>query len=211
MKKTNTYPATIKQTFHEIIHCPTGWLSISLFTLLLSLPVITWGIGYTFALVLADREMDGRNREGFKRCRVFLKTRQARWSFLMGLLDLLVVVALFFSIKTIIDPETTILSRLASCIFFWIDLFFLVSGIYRYPILAYQNPYNLSTVFVQGITITFSDIGNVILILMVSCLFLILSIVTGLFLFLFFPGSVALLICCNFHEKQKAMDNDKRE
>lgn len=210
MAKARTYPLVVKQIFPEIFKNPTGWLSISAFFLLLSLPLVTWGIAYTFALVLADRQMSGRKRDGWKQCRLFLRTSgKVLPAFLMGLIDTCLLAAIIFAVKQVIAEDSSVLARFLGCLFFWIDLVFLCSGTYRYPLLAYGKERKTTDIFARGVLMTISDAGNVFLILMVALLFLLVGGLTGIFLFAFTPGAISLLVCINFREKQHALAREE--
>lgn len=185
----------------DVFSDPGSWLSMSAMFLLLSLPLVTWGLAWTLLALYAKDHEEGRKFKCFPGFKAFLGTRAALYGFLFGLADLVFALAFALSLTALIAPGAGLLSRLVSCVFLWLDALYLLSGIYRYPLLAEDGGLSFPAALSKGLLLTLGNLPNVVLVFMVGLCVAALSLCSGIFIFLFFPGALALLHRHNYQVK----------
>jgi hypothetical protein len=176
----------------KIVHTPDKWMKISGVFLLCALPVVTAGWAWGIAIKLGRRDAEELRLhcfrtigEGFrKRGLVFL---------LMGFLDLCIVFLFAAALVTLIKSGVPLAAKIASALFFWIDLVLLCSGMYRYPLAVYNEDLAVSKIYTKSLLLVFSRPGQTFLFAMVFIAVFIISILGGLTIFLLFPGVSAVL------------------
>jgi hypothetical protein len=174
-------------------------MKISGVFLLCALPVVTAGWAWGIAVKLGRRDAEEFKlrcfrsiREGFrKRGLVFL---------LMGILDLCVALLLAAAIVTLFKAGVSFAPKAASAFFFWTNIVILCSGMYRYPLAVYDESLQVSHVYVQSLLLVFSRPGQTFLFAMAFIAIFIVSVATGLALFLFLPGASAMLSVCIYRD-----------
>jgi hypothetical protein len=191
------YVSTIKRWGTAIFHEPGVWISLSLAFLLCALPLVTIGCAWTFALCLAKEQVNENRFKVFPQLKAFMHSPALIRSFLMGLADILLVLAVFGSGKTLLSPDTSLLFKFINAALIWLDGVLLLSGMYRYPLLVKIPQSSFLALYAEGLLRFFSDIKTNILIIMVSVTLLVLSLVIGIALFVFLPGALALLVQYN--------------
>lgn len=193
----------------DIFTNPGAWLSMSLMFILVSLPVVTWGCSCTLLALYARKHADGRKFKCFPECRTFFSTKAALLGFLFGLIDIFFILALYLSLHSLLSKEATVISRLASGFFLWVDALYFLSCIYRYPLLAANKTISFSEALSRSILLTISNLGNIVLIFMVTIFVAMISACAGILLFAFLPGGLAMLYCYNYRAKFGELNLDE--
>jgi hypothetical protein len=170
---------------------PLSWIRISLVFLLCALPVVSIGWAWGIALTLALDEIEGRRLYCFAAIRKYIN-RRGMLFFLMGVMDILFLAMLFFSLRSLLEFKSPA-SGFISAFFVWCDLAFLFSGILRYPLAVCDDGLSLGAVLVKGLILTAQRPGGLILVFMAMLTVLILCSATALFLPFYAPGAIALL------------------
>jgi len=199
----STYPNTIKKTLGRIFGSPTEWLSGSLFFLLFASPVVTVGFAWAFLLQLTSSDEKGFKRKGWKLFLPFLRSKKGIQAFWMGIIDLFLLGCLTCTIPSILRKETAELIRLLSCFLLLGDTILLLSALYRYPFLVEDSLTGFGILWTKGILTTIYDLKNSVLISIGGLSLFFVCSMAGVFLFLLFPGALAILVMENFHEKRK--------
>ncbi len=174
---------------------------MSLMFLLVALPVVTWGCACALLAIYAEKQASGKKFKCWPECRTFFSTRTALFGLLFGLVDIIFVLAFVLSLTSLFARDATILSRLLSCVFLWIDALYLLSGIYRYPLLTANRELSFVAVLSKSILLTVSNAPNVVLIFMAGLCVAMVSFCAGILLFAFLPGALALLHRYNYQAK----------
>ncbi|OQY32829.1 MAG: hypothetical protein B6241_09945 [Spirochaetaceae bacterium 4572_59] len=200
------YPRTFKRWVTQISKDPGSWIQTSLIILLLSIPVITWGFAYGFGHVVSYRRSVGYRIKLKIEISEYFHSKQARNCFLMGILDILVLGLTICTLRSLIIPEASKFSRIISSLFIWFDLVYWMSSLYRYPIMALDRESSFSEGIVQSLFLTVTKLGHSMFFLLFKVSILIVSLVTGIGIFVFFLGSLSLL---NVHHWLEVLGDDQ--
>ncbi len=191
------YVSTVEKLLKDVLYNPGVWISISLMFLLCSLPIITIGVAWGLAAYYARAHITGDKIRCFPMLKCYCKSFFFP-SFMMGVLDLLFFLAALFSLTVILDYKTPGFEKLFYTLFFGGNCIYLLSGIYRYPLMV-NNRLPFPDILVKGILFTVGWPGNTVLIFMLFLFILLMSFLTGLGIFVFFPAASALLF--SYHYK----------
>jgi uncharacterized membrane protein YesL len=186
------YIITIRQWLHTIFTRPGTWLRMSLIFLLCALPLVSLGFAWGILLQLAYDEAESRKVKCFETVRKNFGPLGLRF-FIMGLGDIALVFVLVLSALSLLDGGRSFVFRILSAFFVWTDLVFLVSGMYRYPMMAANPEKSFKDVLVNGFMLTLSHPGQTTLFVMVVLSVLLVTFFSGLFFPLLAPGAIALL------------------
>ena len=187
------YILTLQKWLKQLLPNPHKVLHISLVFLLLSLPVVTVGYAACVCLLMArfsvdESEVGFREIVGIYAKPIFLK------AVAMGLLDICLAVLTVLCAGLLIKSDTSTIARFFYCLYLIMELFLLLSSIYRYPILVCNPKLRLSDVFKRGALITFKYLFRCILFALVMLTAFILCALTGVGIILVFPGLVAFFV-----------------
>ncbi len=189
---THAYPDTFRLWIKRIFSDPGSWILPSLLILLFSLPVITYGAALGFGYTLAFDKVRYDKIPIKERLKTYLRSNIALRCFFMGLLDILILVFLCLSIMSIVYEYSSIPLKLISAFFIWLDVIFLISSIYRYPILCLSDKESFFDVIYAALVLTFGHLGHSLFILLFKISLLIISVFTGIGVFVFFFGASCL-------------------
>jgi uncharacterized membrane protein YesL len=203
MKKESGYIPCMKQWIHYIIYEPVSWIKMSLWFLLWSLPVLTIGCGWTFILFIAHEEVLGNKAKGTNIFSIFIHSNALVKSFIMGIIDILLILALFLSSKYIGNPESPMLLRFISALFLWLDILLFLSSLYRYPLLVDEPNLTFIQLYSDAILFCFTNLKLTLLISMALISIVIFSVLIGITLFMFLPGGMALLVIITFQQSKQ--------
>jgi hypothetical protein len=187
------YPRTFKRWVTQISKDPGSWIQTSLIIILLSIPVITWGFAYGFGHVVSNRRSQGYKIKMTVQLSEYFHSKPAINCFFMGILDIVVLGLTICTLRTLIVPEAPLFSRIISSLFIWFDLVYWMSELYRYPIMVLDQGIPFSEAIIQSLLLTVTKLGHSLLFFVFKISILIVSIVTGIGVFVFFSGSLSLL------------------
>lgn len=200
MRKESAYIPCMKKWVHIIIHEPISWMRMSLWFLFCSLPLITLGIGWAFILLMAKKETEDSVWKGKELWLFFFHSPSLWKSFCMGLIDILLLFSISFSIKNLIATDTPLLPRFVSALLIWFDLLLFLSSLYRYPLLVEQPSLQFIRLYSDSILLCFANLKLTLLISMAIITIIALSVLIGITLFLFLPGALALLVTIMYQQ-----------
>jgi hypothetical protein len=186
------YVQALRFWLKRIFYNPGSWMKISGIFLLCSLPLITVGWAWGIAVRLGRRETEERRLRCFKTLRESFN-RQGLVFLVMGALDLIIFLLLILSLITLIWGRVSLAAKLLSALFFWLNTVILCSGMYRYPLAAFNEEMSFAELYIKAFLLIFSKPGYTFLFSMVYLSVFIISAFTGVGLFLFLPGSLAML------------------
>lgn len=161
--------------------------------IILSLPLVTVGFAAVVCLNMArfnteERKMKLKEVIGIYVKPVFLK------SFIMGLIDIIFLLLTVLCIVVLFDKRSSESMKIVDVLFLIMNMLFMLSIIYRYPILVYNESFSLKEILARGILITVSNLFKCILFALVIMTILIFSVLTGVGILFIFPGAVAFLM-----------------
>jgi hypothetical protein len=186
------YIPALRFWLKRIFYYPGSWMKISGIFLLCSLPVITVGWAWGVAVRLGRREIEERRLRCFKTLRESFNRRGLVF-LAMGVLDLVVFLLLILSVITLIWGRVSLAAKVTSAFFFWLNTVVLCSGMYRYPLAVFNEEMPFAALYIKGFLLAVSKPGYTFLFSMVYLLVIIIAVFTGAGLFLFLPGSLAIL------------------
>jgi hypothetical protein len=186
------YKTVMRSWTHTIFSHPGSLIKVSLIFLLCSFPIITVGWAFGIAIQIAHGES-----EGYKlKCLQTIGKNFSRGGlvlFFMGLMDMVFVVMAFLSFISLLQAGNLLTAKILYSVFIWIDIVILISGIYRYPLAAFNPDFDLKKIISTGILLALFRPGQTLLVTMVIVFVLMVTSISGLFLPLLAPGAVALL------------------
>lgn len=189
-----------------ILKEPNVIIGSSILFVLLGIPIITLGIALSVALYYCSRNEAGYTCT-MKQAIVECRGRYFQF-LLMGIIDLFVLGLAFGSLMMLISADSTGL-KFIYAIALNLDLLFLFSGFFRYPILV-RDKTNIQKVLGLGISLSIAHLGWLFLYQCVALMLFILSALTGLGLIFLLPGALAMLSyvalneTANFYTKEKS-------
>jgi hypothetical protein len=186
------YIPALRFWLKRIFYYPGSWMKISGIFLLCSLPLITVGWAWGIAVSLGRREIEERRLRCFKTLRESFNRRGLVF-LVMGALDLIFFLLLLLSVITLIRGRISLAAKLPRAFFFWLNTVILCSGMYRYPLAVFNEELSFAELYIKGFLLVFSKPGYTFLFSMVYLSVFIISAFTGAGLFLFLPGSLAIL------------------
>ncbi len=194
------YVRTMRAWMRDVVSSPVAWLAMSLAFLVIALPVLTYGVAAVLVASCAGKQAKGEKFRCIAELKALWSEGTALRAFLFGLMEIAFALAAVVSLGSLAAAGATLWSRLAACVFLWVDAVWLLSGIYRYPLLAANRSMPFAQALAKSVLLTIANLPNVILMFMVSLFVLMLSVATGIMLFAFLPGGIALLHAYNFRE-----------
>lgn len=200
MREESGYIPCMKKWAHIIIHEPVSWMKMSFWFLLCSLPLVTVGVGWTFILFMAKTETEENKWKATRIWPSFLHSSSFWKSFCMGIIDILLLFSIGFSIKNLITVEALLFYRFLNALFIWFDTLLFLSSLYRYPLLVEQPSIQFIHLYSDSILLCLSNVKLTLLISMAIITIILLSAFIGITLFLFLPGGLALLVTITFNK-----------
>jgi hypothetical protein len=186
------YVSAIRFWLKKLLYRPGSWMKISGVFLLCSLPIVTVGWAWGVAVKLGGREAESRKLRCFQTLRESINKRGLIF-LAMGALDIIVFLLLFLSVVTLIWGRVSIAMKLLNAFFFWLNAVIICSGMYRYPLAVFNEELAFAELYVKGFFLVFSKPGRAFLFSMTFISVLLVSVFTGIGLFVFLPGASALL------------------
>jgi hypothetical protein len=176
----------------KILYRPGSWMKISGMFLLCSLPIVTVGWAWAVAVRLGGREAE----EGELRCFQTLRESFNKKSLVflaMGALDIVIFLLLLLSVIMLIWGRTSPAVKLLNVFFFWLNTITICSGMYRYPLAVFNGAFSFTELYIKGFFLVFSKPGYTLLFFMAFLSIFLVSVLTGIGLFIFLPGASAML------------------
>ena len=173
------YIRSMRMWIKEIFYIPDVWISISLMFLLCILPVFTFGVAWGLSVYYACIHIRGDKIRYFPMFKIYIR-RFLKKSFLMGILDILFLIAEILTFMTLTQSELSLLIKCFFVLFFSGNSIYLLSSIFRYPILINNEHLPIREIIYKGILITFSNLGNTLLIFSVCIAIVLISFATGI-------------------------------
>lgn len=190
----------VKQIWRE----PNTVMMASLVMVGLSLPVVSIGLAWCFGVSYMHDKEKGIGTS----VRAALRSVKPYWgkALIMGIVDVCFVVACVSAIAWLVAGRDFVLTLL-STVFLYLALFYLATGIFRYPILTLNPGLSLGEVVVCAMSVTLKNFGYVLLYWCVALMALMICAVTGVGLVLLLPGCVALLMTTSWSESLKRAEH----
>lgn len=187
------YITSLREWFRHIIREPHKVMFISIIFVVLSLPVVTTGFAAAVCLNLARFDADGRGVKLKDVIMIHVKPVILK-ALIMGLFDIVLLLLTALCIIMLFNRHLGESLKIIYAPFLIIDMIAMMSAIYRYPILVYNESFKFMEVFVKGILITIRNLFKCILFTLVMITIFICSVLTGVGVLLLFAGAVAFLM-----------------
>lgn len=185
------YVRVMRAWLREVFHAPSVWMLMSLMFWPFALPLVTFGVAAGLMAYYARAQVRGDKVRLWPMLGAF--AREYFWTALwMGLLDVLLLLLCVLTFRSMVAADAPALMRLYDALLLWINLMYLSSGFFRYPMMV-CNRLPLRTLLVKGVLLTFSRLGTVFLLLLAAVTAVAVSALTGLGLLVFAPAGLALL------------------
>lgn len=186
------YISMIKCWLATMFPIPQKVIIISLIFFILALPVVTIGYAGLVCTIMARFTTDGRE-VSLRRILKLEASKSSRKAILMGLMDLFAMALCFLSIGILFGPETTPIMRFLYSFFLLLDIIFLASSVFRFPMMAANPSLNLREILLRSMVAMFRHLPAQFLYMMVLLSLLILCVLTGIGILLVFPGATVFL------------------
>lgn len=186
------YIRTVSEWVRNMLREPHEWLAVSFVFVILSIPVLTAGAALLVGLEISKKYVEGYGVSYRKDIPVFFK--KYFWKGLLLLSsDLISLLLMVLSFMMLLDHRYGMGMKYFYAVFLIVDILYFVSGIYRYPVLIY-NELKIGDAIAKGVLLTLNNIGHTFLILCVAFCLLIVSVLTGIGIILILPGGMFLLM-----------------
>ncbi|MDR0640855.1 MAG: hypothetical protein LBG07_00175 [Treponema sp.] len=172
--------------------------------LLCSLPIVTVGWAWAVAVKLGGRELEERELRCFQTLRESFNKRGLT-VLAMGALDIIIILLLFLSVITLVWGRTPLAVKLLNAFFFWLNTITICSGMYRYPLAVFNEDLSFAGLYVKGFFLVFSKPGYTFLFSMAFLSVFLVSVFTGLGLFVFLPGASAMLSVTIYRDRTEIL------
>lgn len=185
------YIQAVRQWLGAFFREPQHILAASLFFIVFSLPLVTIGPAAVLTLYLTRLQVEGYEIRYRKLIRQGFRTYFKK-SLLLWLTDLIALGLILLSVLTLIAPNTPAPLRFSCAVMGYLDLGYLASALYRYPLLVY-NDLPICDTIVRGVLLMLQNLLQTFLVSCIMLIFAVLCFLTGVGLILLLPGGVASL------------------
>ncbi|MCL2059185.1 MAG: hypothetical protein FWH01_09060 [Oscillospiraceae bacterium] len=185
-----TYIEVLMGWGRKVFREPHQWLAVSLMFTLLALPVVTFGAAAASAVWLARQYSLEYRVRPFREVKHIMRPC-FRKSLVMGLLDICFAGALAAMVFHMVANGALMWGY---AFFAVLDLLFLLSGYYRYPVLVCNTNLSLWDVLVTGLMLAANNLGLLLMLFSVNALAAIISVWSGFGILLVYPGVTAFLV-----------------
>lgn len=197
IKNSDRYIEAMRQWLHALRAEPHALMAGSLWFVLTALPVLSFGIA-RIALTYYMRQRALGIQTTWKEARRFATRTCGARAWLLGLSDLLVLILTGGCFLGITQPELPIFIRFFYGLMLMLDGLYLLSGLYRYPILVREPDLSLSMLVSRALLITVGTLGWTLMLHFASFLAFLICAFSGVGLFLLYPAASALLSACAY-------------
>jgi hypothetical protein len=176
----------------KLLYHPGSWMKISGMFLLCSLPTVTVGWAWAVAVRLGKQEVEEHKLRCFQILRESFNRRGLIF-LVMGTLDIIIFLLLLLSVITLVWGRISLAVKLLNAFFFWLNTITICSGMYRYPLAVFNEALSFTELYIKGFFLVFSKPGYTFLFSMAFLSVFLVSVFTGIGLFIFLPGASAML------------------
>lgn len=197
VKNSDRYIEAMRQWLHALRAEPHALMAGSLWFALTALPVLSFGVART-ALTYYMRQRALGIQTTWKEARRFAARTCGARAWLLGLSDLLVLFMAGGCFLGITQPELPLFIRFFYGLMLMLDGLYLLSGLYRYPILVREPDLPLSMILSRGLLMTLGTLGWTLMLQFAALLAFLICAFSGVGFFLLYPAASALLSACAY-------------
>lgn len=186
------YISTIRKWAKHIFKQPQEVMFLSILFIVFSLPLITIGVSAALCIYIAKLNSEGRV---YKLKDIILNKLKTMFfkSLVMGFIDICLLALSILCVTTLIRNDISMIYKPIYAMYLSIDLICIISAMYRYPILVCNENIGVIDIFLTGLLLTIKNLLICILFTLVLITVIIVSVLTGVGIFLILPGAVSLL------------------
>lgn len=189
---SDRYVEAMRQWLHALRTEPHALMAGSLWFVWTALPVLSFGVARV-ALTYYMRQRALGIQTAWKEARRFATRTCGMRAWLLGLSDLLVLFMAGGCFLGVTQPELPLAIRFFYGLLLVADALYLLSGMYRYPILVREPELPLSLLITRALLMTMGAPGWTLMLQFASLLAFLICTLSGAGLLLLYPAASALL------------------
>ena len=176
---------------------PNQWLWLCLVYLVLSLPIITCGIAACVVVFIANKYCKEESVHFYKDT-IFIVKKVWKKALVMGLTDIGAFIGLVFAVVNLLAGESNVAFQASLLGLLTLDFLYILTGMYRYPVLTLNSERSVGNVVVTGIVLSLNNFSLFLSIGSVAALTMMIGAATGFGLVFICPGVIALLTAYSY-------------